>query len=70
MSLPPVGLPADLRVYRPIQPMNMRNRHDGPRTVNEKHPRLDPLGGALFAFANKTGPPSNSSTGTAPACGC
>ena len=69
MSLPPLGLPANLRIYLAVEPVDMRKQYDGLWALAEQHLRLDPFGGALFVFTNKNGTASSSCTGTAPACG-
>jgi len=54
MSLPPLGLPANLRIYLAVEPVDMRKQYDGLWALAERHLRLDPFGGALFVFTNKT----------------
>jgi transposase len=54
MSLPPLGLPANLRIYLAVEPVDMRQQYDGLWALAEQHLRLDPFGGALFVFTNKT----------------
>ncbi len=54
MSLPPLGLPANLRIYLAVEPVDMRKQYDGLWALAEQHLRLDPFGGALFVFINKT----------------
>jgi len=54
MSLPPLGLPSKLRIYLAVEPVDMRKQYDGLWALAEQHLQLDPLGGALFVFTNKT----------------
>ena len=54
MSLPPLGLPANTRIYLAVEPVDMRKQYDGLWALAEQHLRLDPFGGALFVFTNKT----------------
>jgi transposase-like protein len=54
MSLPPLGLPANLRIYLAVEPVDMRKQYDGLWALAEQHLRLDPFGGVLFVFINKT----------------
>ena len=54
MSLPQIGLPTALRIYRALEPVDMRKQYDGPWALASQHLGLDPKGGALFVFTNKT----------------
>jgi transposase len=54
MSLPPLGLPGNLRIYLGVEPVDMRKQYDGLWALAEQHLRLDPFGGALLVFINKT----------------
>lgn len=53
MSLPQIGLPAALRIYLALEPVDMRKQYDGLWTLASQHLGLDPKGGALFVFTNK-----------------
>lgn len=54
MSLPPIGLPAGLRIYLALEPVDMRKQYDGLWALASQHLGLDPKGGALFVFTNKS----------------
>ena len=53
MGLPLIGLPQGLRIYLAMEPVDMR-KHDGLWALASQHLGLDPKGGALFVFTNKT----------------
>jgi transposase len=54
MGLPLIGLPQGLRIYLAVEPVDMRKQYDGPWALASQHLGLDPKGGALFVFTNKT----------------
>ena len=54
MSLPQIGLPGSLRIYLALEPVDMRKQYDGLWALASQHLGLDPKGGALFVFTNKT----------------
>ena len=54
MALPPLGLPAQTRIYLALEPVDMRKQYDGLWALAVQHLRLDPFEGALFVFTNKT----------------
>jgi transposase len=39
MSLPPLGLPANTRIYLSVEPVDMRKQYDGLWVLAEQHPR-------------------------------
>ena len=54
MALPQIGLPSGLRIYLALEPVDMRKQYDGLWTLASQHLGLDPKGGALFVFTNKS----------------
>src|SRR5690606_28854894 len=54
MALPQIGLPSGLRIYLALEPVDMRKQYDGLWALAAQHLGLDPKGGALFVFTNKT----------------
>lgn len=54
MALPQIGLPSALRIYLALGPADMRKQYDGLWTLASRHLGLDPKGGALFVFTNKS----------------
>ncbi len=54
MGLPLIGLPQGLRIYLAVEPVDMRKQYDGLWALASQHLGLDPKGGALFVFTNKT----------------
>jgi transposase len=54
MGLPLIGLPQGLRIYLALEPVDMRKQYDGLWALASQHLGLDPKGGALFVFTNKT----------------
>jgi transposase len=54
MGLPLIGLPQGLRIYLALEPVDMRKQYDGLWALASQHLGLDPKGGALIVFTNKT----------------
>lgn len=54
MGPPLIGLPQGLRIYLALEPVDMRKQYDGLWALASQHLGLDPKGGALFVFTNKT----------------
>jgi transposase len=53
MSLPPIGLATQTRVYLALEPVDMRKHYDGLWALAAQHLEFDPKSGALFVFTNK-----------------
>jgi transposase len=54
MSLPQLGLANMTRIYLAVEPVDMRKQYEGLWAMAGQHLGLDPKGGALFVFINKS----------------
>ena len=48
-----LGLPAALRVWLAVEPVDMRKQYDGLWSLAQNHLKENPREGALFVFGNK-----------------